>query len=178
VAVDVRDADCASARRTVAQHGWETGLRSARGTSSSFAFEDALVDQARAHLVRLAPERAAQAAGAGASLLDVRSQRERDGVIRGSKLSARNILECRCESKSPWRGPVATASRARVNVTCNEGYRSSLARATLQQPGLLDATAVIGGFQACTAAGLPVPPDRGARAAPRQTNELEMQRSP
>jgi rhodanese-related sulfurtransferase len=38
---------------------------------------------------------------------------------------------------------------------CNEGYQSSLAAATLREFGL-DATDLIGGFQAWLAAGLPV----------------------
>jgi rhodanese-related sulfurtransferase len=42
-----------------------------------------------------------------------------------------------------------------VIVICNEGYQSSLAAATLRRFGL-DATDVIGGFQAWIAAGLRV----------------------
>ena len=46
----------------------------------------------------------------------------------------------------------------RVIVLCNEGYSSSLAAATLKELGLVNATDVIGGFQAWKAAGLPVEP--------------------
>jgi rhodanese-related sulfurtransferase len=42
-----------------------------------------------------------------------------------------------------------------VIVICNEGYSSSLVAATLQDLGLVNATDVIGGFQAWRAAGLP-----------------------
>jgi 3-mercaptopyruvate sulfurtransferase SseA len=40
----------------------------------------------------------------------------------------------------------------------SKGYQSSLAAATLHRLGLVDATDVIGGFQAWKAAGLPVRP--------------------
>jgi rhodanese-related sulfurtransferase len=50
----------------------------------------------------------------------------------------------------------ALASRDRqVIVICNEGYQSSLAAATVRRFGV-DATDVIGGFQAWRQAGLPV----------------------
>jgi rhodanese-related sulfurtransferase len=42
-----------------------------------------------------------------------------------------------------------------VIVICNEGYSSSLVAATLQELGLVNATDVIGGFQAWRAEGLP-----------------------
>ena len=41
-------------------------------------------------------------------------------------------------------------------VICAEGYSSSLAAASLQDLGLINATDVIGGFDAWNAAGLPV----------------------
>jgi len=43
-----------------------------------------------------------------------------------------------------------------VIVLCNEGYSSSLAAATLKELGLVNATDIIGGFQAWKAAGLPI----------------------
>ena len=48
-----------------------------------------------------------------------------------------------------------TKHDVRLIVICNEGYSSSLAEATLQELGLVNATDVIGGFQAWQAAGLP-----------------------
>ena len=52
---------------------------------------------------------------------------------------------------------IAGAGRydVRVIVICNEGYSSSLVAATLKELGLVNATDVIGGFQAWRAAGLP-----------------------
>jgi rhodanese-related sulfurtransferase len=119
-----------------------------------------LLDEARTRLQRLTPERAQATARTGALLIDIRSevQRERDGVIPGSLSIARNVLEWRCDRASPWRDAAITGAGARVIVVCNEGYQSSLAAATLQRLGHVDATDVIGGFQAWKAAGLPVRP--------------------
>jgi rhodanese-related sulfurtransferase len=119
--------------------------------------EQLLVD-ARACLDRLTPEGARAAVHAGALLIDIRSevQRERDGVIPGSRFIPRNVLEWRCDPSSPWRDPTVTDASARLIVICNEGYQSSLAAATLQQLGAMNATDVIGGFQAWKQAGLPV----------------------
>jgi rhodanese-related sulfurtransferase len=41
-------------------------------------------------------------------------------------------------------------------VVCAEGYSSSLAAASLHDVGLVNATDIIGGFEAWKAAGLPV----------------------
>jgi rhodanese-related sulfurtransferase len=48
-----------------------------------------------------------------------------------------------------------------IILMCREGYASSLAAATLQDLGLMNATDLVGGFAAWVAAGLPV--SRGAR---------------
>ena len=127
-----------------------------RGRSRRTA--EQLLGEARARLERLTPERAHAAARAGALLIDIRSevQRDRDGAIPGSRFIARNVLEWRCDPASPWHDPAVTAAHLRVIVICNEGYQSSLAAATLQQLALFDATDVIGGFQAWRATGLPV----------------------
>jgi rhodanese-related sulfurtransferase len=119
---------------------------------------DQLLGQARGRLERLSPERAYAATLVGALLIDIRSEvhRERDGVIPGSRFIARNVLEWRCDPASPWRDEAVTDAGAGIILICNEGYQSSLAAATLQQLGLIDATDVIGGFQAWKAAGLPV----------------------
>ena len=97
---------------------------------------------------RLDPPAANAATAAGALLVDIRSesQRERDGVVPDATFIPRNMLE--------WR--VAQMQRApRVILMCDEGYQSSLAAATLRDLGL-DATDLAGGFQAWRAAGLPV----------------------
>jgi rhodanese-related sulfurtransferase len=156
-----------------------------RGRSCRTA--EQLLDEARGRLERLSPERAHSASRAGALVIDIRSevQRERDGVIPGSRFIARNVLEWRCDPASPWHDPTVTDARARAIVICNEGYQSSLAAATLQQLGLIDATDVIGGFQAWRAAGLPVRPHEIAGVtqasipdhAPRPSTEEDGQRT-
>jgi rhodanese-related sulfurtransferase len=119
---------------------------------------DELLVEARRGLKRLAPPDAAAAMSAGAVLVDIRSelQRDRDGVVPGSVFFPRNVLEWRCDPASPYRDArVGDASR-RLIVMCDEGYQSSLAAANLRRLGFEDATDLAGGFQAWRAAGLPV----------------------
>ncbi|HYM96578.1 MAG TPA: rhodanese-like domain-containing protein, partial [Candidatus Sulfotelmatobacter sp.] len=94
----------------------------------------------------------------GALLVDTRtdSQRASDGEIPGALVIDRTVLEWRLDPASPSRIPQATGHDLRAIVICNEGYSSSLAAASLQDIGLVNATDVIGGFQAWKAAGLPV----------------------
>jgi rhodanese-related sulfurtransferase len=117
-----------------------------------------LLAHARAGLLRLAPEEAARAQRAGAILIDIRGdrQRDRDGTIPGARVVPRNVLEWRLDPLSPHRDPSLARPEAHVVLLCHEGYQSSLAAATLQRLGLPRATDVIGGFRAWRAAGLPV----------------------
>src|SRR5260370_588315 len=55
--------------------------------------------------------------------------------------------------------------QVRVIVVWAEGYSSSLAAASLQDIGIVNATDVIGGFEAWKAAGLPVTPLASAGAS-------------
>jgi rhodanese-related sulfurtransferase len=66
---------------------------------------DELLVEARRGLERLGPAEAASAMAAGAVLVDVRSelQRERDGVVPGSVFIPRNVLEWRCDPASAFR---------------------------------------------------------------------------
>lgn len=115
-----------------------------------------MLAEARARLHRLSPEEAEAAVRAGALLIDIRSdsQRERDGEIPGARFIARNVLEWRCDPASEWRDPEVVGRK--LIVFCNEGYQSSLAAAALQRLGHGDATDLVGGFQAWRAAGLEV----------------------
>jgi rhodanese-related sulfurtransferase len=118
-----------------------------------------LLAEARARLRRLTPDEARAATQAGALLIDIRSegQRERDGVIPGSRFIARNVFEWRCDPSSEWCDPeVAAQPDRQLIVMCDEGYQSSLAAATLQQFGFADATDLVGGFQAWRAKGFEV----------------------
>jgi rhodanese-related sulfurtransferase len=117
-----------------------------------------MLHDARERLRRLTPDQAVAAARQGALLVDIRSerQRERDGIVPGSRFVPRNVLEWRLDPACPFRDPELARSQEQVILLCDEGCQSSLAAATLQRLGLRRATDVIGGFQAWRAAGLPV----------------------
>ena len=120
---------------------------------------DDLLEEARAGLVRLTPAETRAALEEGEVVVDIRpaEQRTRDGEIPGARVIARNVLEWRLDPTSDFRDPDAARGDRRVVVVCNEGYQSSLAAATLRRLGL-DATDMVGGFQAWRAEGLPVRP--------------------
>jgi rhodanese-related sulfurtransferase len=123
---------------------------------------DDLLAEARRGLARMEPLEAAAAIAAGAVLVDVRSelQRERDGVVPGSVFFPRNVLEWRCDPASSSRDErVADLGRLLI-VMCDEGYQSSLAAANLRRLGFERAADLAGGFRAWRAAGLPVSPAR------------------
>ena len=119
---------------------------------------DQVLKTARQRLSRVTPEMAAAERAAGALLVDTRTQEQRigEGAIPGALVIDRTVLEWRLDPDSPSRIPQALDHHVRVIVLCNEGYSSSLAAASLQDLGLVNATDVIGGFQAWKAAGLPV----------------------
>ena len=121
---------------------------------------DELLERARRDLVRVEPGQAATELAGGALLVDIRpaDQRSSGGDIPGAIVINRNVLEWRLAPDSEWRIDAVAGPETRVIVLCNEGYSSSLAAATLKELGLMNATDVIGGFQAWKAAGLPVEP--------------------
>lgn len=119
---------------------------------------DDVLERARRRLARVEPRQAAAEQAQGALLIDTRteSQRAKQGDIPGALVIDRNVLEWRLDPTSVWCIPEAQGHKTRVIVICSEGYSSSLAAASLQDIGLINATDVIGGFQAWKAAGLPV----------------------
>jgi rhodanese-related sulfurtransferase len=119
---------------------------------------DELLDESRRTLERLAPRDALDAVANGALLIDIRSegQRASDGTVPGSTFVPRNVLEWRLDPSSPWRDPELARADAVIILMCDEGYQSSLAAGVLKTLGLSRATDVVGGFQAWSAAGLPV----------------------
>ena len=119
---------------------------------------DELLDESRRKLQRLAPRDALKAVGDGALLIDIRSETERasDGTVPGSTFVPRNVLEWRLDPSSPWRDPELARADAVIILMCDEGYQSSLAAGVLKTLGLSRATDLVGGFQAWSAAGLPV----------------------
>ena len=134
---------------------------------------DEKLDQARRRLKRVDAREAAAELGRGALLVDIRtdSQRIQHGEIPGALVIDRTVLEWRLDPTSPWRIAEATAHDVRIMVLCAEGYSSSLAAASLQDLGLINATDVIGGFEAWKAAGLPATkrPKSPRRPSPRRS---------
>jgi len=119
---------------------------------------DEVLQQARRKLVRVEPQQAAAELANGALLVDTRTetQRARQGEIPGAIVIDRTVLEWRLDPTSPSRIEQATDHQVRIIVVCAEGFSSSLAAASLQDIGLVNATDLIGGFLAWKAAGLPV----------------------
>jgi rhodanese-related sulfurtransferase len=112
---------------------------------------------ARARLRRLDPHETFVAVERGAILVDIRpvAQRAAFGEIPGAIVIERNVLEWRLDPRSEARLSFATRYDLQVIITCQEGYTSSLAAASLQDLGLTRATDLAGGFAAWQAAGLP-----------------------
>jgi rhodanese-related sulfurtransferase len=118
---------------------------------------DQLLEEARGGLQRVTPADAVVAHRAGAVIVDIRSeaQRQRDGEIPGAVRHPRNVLEWRLDPECEHRDADIARRDVRVILVCDEGFQSSLAAATARRFGI-DATDVVGGFQAWRAAGLPV----------------------
>jgi rhodanese-related sulfurtransferase len=93
--------------------------------------------EARSRIRRYTPEEAR--ADSGLLLVDTRAadERERDGVIPGSKHVPLSVL--------PWR--TDDLAGRRVCLVCSHGYSSSLAAALLVELGV-DAGDLIGGYEA------------------------------
>jgi rhodanese-related sulfurtransferase len=117
-----------------------------------------MLEKARRRLRRITPEQAAAEHARGALLVDTRTfeQRAQDGEIPGALVIDRTVFEWRLDPTSDSRIFEARDHDVRVIVICAQGYSSSLAAASLQDLGLVNATDVIGGFEAWKAAGLPV----------------------
>jgi rhodanese-related sulfurtransferase len=126
---------------------------------------DELLNDARSGLERVTPAQSHAALDAGAIVVDIRpsEQRNRDGEIPGAHVIARNVLEWRLDPTGEFRDPAVARADRQVIVFCDAGYASSLAAATLRRLGL-DATDMIGGFQAWLADGLPVTTSGSRRA--------------
>jgi rhodanese-related sulfurtransferase len=133
----------------------EAGAPDGRTTCSV----DELLIEARSSLPgRPSPCEALAAQATGAQLIDIRGddQRRTYGLIPGALLLPRNALEWRCDPAGQWRHPALTGRNQHLILICQEGFQSSLAAATLQRLGLVNATDMDGGFAAWAAAGLPV----------------------
>ncbi len=113
---------------------------------------DDLLRAARARLDRVQPEDLAAATAAGALVVDIRPEANRDaeGELPGAVVIERIHLEWRLDPTSDAAIPEAREGR-RVVVVCNEGYASSVAAAGLLDLGLRDATDLVGGYRAWAA---------------------------
>jgi rhodanese-related sulfurtransferase len=118
---------------------------------------DEILRTARSRLTRLSPAAVARAMRRGAVLVDIRpvAQRAQHGEIPGAIVIERNVLEWRLDPRSAARLSFADSYDLEVIITCQEGYTSSLAAASLQDLGLRRATDLEGGFAAWRSAGLP-----------------------
>jgi rhodanese-related sulfurtransferase len=118
---------------------------------------DQVLAEARTRLHRVDPHEADAEIRTGALLVDIRPQAQRaaEGEVPGALLVERNVLEWRFDPTSDSRLPQVRDHDIRVIIMCSEGYTSSLAAASLQDLGLLNATDLDGGFQAWARAGLP-----------------------
>src|SRR3954451_1552177 len=91
-----------------------------------------LLAAARRRLRRVGCDDVAAELKAGAGLVDIRSelQRESDGVPPGAVFHPRNVLEWRVDPASGHSDPALSGDLdRRIILVCNEGYQSSLAAA-------------------------------------------------
>jgi rhodanese-related sulfurtransferase len=135
-----------------------TAPEGSRRDATSPPSADELLERARLRLTRITATQAAAEQKEGALLVDIRSseQRQKDGRIPGALVIERTVLEWRLDPASDSRLQQAADHEVRVILICAQGYSSSLAAASLQDLGLVNATDVIAGFDAWAAAGLPI----------------------
>jgi rhodanese-related sulfurtransferase len=128
------------------------------GMSADRVTVDELLADARRSVRRLTPQETKAEMARGLTLVDIRSdaQRDADGRIPSAVYVPRNALEWRLDPACAHRDPDLGRTDARVALICDQGYQSSLAAAVVARFGLAEVTDGVGGFQAWRAAGLPV----------------------
>jgi rhodanese-related sulfurtransferase len=136
------------------------GRAAEMGMSADRVTVDELLAEARSSVRRLTPQETKAKMARGLTLVDIRSdaQRDADGRIPGAAYVPRNALEWRLDPACAHRDPHLGRTDARIALICDQGYQSSLAAAVVARFGLAEVTDVMGGFQAWRAAGLPVEP--------------------
>ena len=104
-----------------------------------------MLAEARSKIVRYMPEEVR--ADPALLVVDIRSadERERTGVIPGSKHVPYSVVQWRADQTSEWRDPELAGRR--LVLVCAEGYSSSLAAASLVELGV-DAGDLVGGYEA------------------------------
>lgn len=122
---------------------------------------DELLAEARLGLDRLGPREVAKAMKKGAVLVDIRpaEYRKAEGVVPGSVIIERNVLEWRLDPTSEARLSGIADYERQIILMCNEGYASSLAAVDLRRIGLVNVADMEGGYRSWRAAGLPTAPD-------------------
>ena len=122
---------------------------------------DGLLAEARGRIERLAPGAAYRAVSDGALLVDTRcgDDRRRAGIIPGSVHVPLSVLFWRLDPSSGYDDPALSDPARPVILICAHGFSSSLAAATLHDLGFASVGDVVGGFEAWSAAGLPVVPE-------------------
>jgi len=121
---------------------------------------DGMLEAARSRIERLAPEAAYGAMSDGALLVDTRcaDDRRATGVIPGAVHVPLSVLFWRLDPSSGYDDRALSDLARPVVLVCAHGYSSSLAAATLRDLGFVSVADVVGGFEAWSAAGLPVEP--------------------
>ena len=112
---------------------------------------DRALAAARARIApRVTPEQLDAELAAGALVVDIRpsESREQEGVLPGSLVVERTVLEWRLDPTSPHRLDRMQHPHQRVVIVCNEGYASSFAAAFLRELGLTNVTDLDGGYRA------------------------------
>lgn len=116
-----------------------------------------MVSDAKAKIENLTPAQVAEEQKAGALLVDLREQNEREdhGVIPGAVVVSRGMLEWSADPSSSYHRSEFEPTR-RIIFHCAAGGRSALAAETLQEMGYTNVAHLNGGFSAWEAADLPV----------------------
>ena len=119
---------------------------------------DRRLAEARSRITSLPPAEAERLKAAGALFVDTRPREQRDefGVIPGSIVIDRNVLEWRLYPTSAHRDPRAAEHDGPIVVYCQQGYSSILAVAELDSLGVPDVYDLEGGIEAWAAAGRPI----------------------
>jgi molybdopterin/thiamine biosynthesis adenylyltransferase/rhodanese-related sulfurtransferase len=106
-----------------------------------------LLREARDQVREISPAEAADAAAAGATILDVREESEwEQGHVTGARHISKSYIEQDIEALAPDRA-------APVVLYCAGGIRSLFAAQTLVDMGYTDVTSMTGGFQAWKSEG-------------------------
>jgi rhodanese-related sulfurtransferase len=116
-----------------------------------------MLADACAKIIRYTPADAYEACSAGALLIDIRSDsdRERDGIVPGSLHIPRTVLEWRADPEGSHRNPYLEHLDQQLILLCDHGCSTILAAANLAELGYSRAGDVIGGFVAWQQARLP-----------------------